>query len=102
LPVILALEVTVKKSDIDDPPLFKGGSTWIDRDYDPYFQKKVKFARTKAAWLWFRDNVLAKVLISILSLIAAFFLYRWLNTIQPQNQPAKTQMPESSHQVSRT
>lgn len=83
------------------PPLsdFPGDFTMVDREYDPRLKVKVRFARTKAVVLWFRDKVLASVIISILSLIAAFFLVKWLNTTPPQTLSTTTP-PSPSHKVS--
>lgn len=78
---------------------YPGGITWVDREYDPRFKVKERFTRTKAVALWFRDKVLAFVIISILSLIAGFYIDKLLKSPQPQI-PATTTQPTAPHQGS--
>lgn len=78
---------------------FPGDFSAVDREYDPHLQLKVRFARTIAVALWFRDKVLALVIVSILSLIAGFYIDRLLKSPQPQI-PATTTQPTSSRQGS--
>ena len=69
---------------------YPGGPTWVDREYDPYFMElppDEKFRRLKAVGQWFKKNVLAAVVIFILTTILGIYITRWLSPSQDQNLP---------------
>jgi hypothetical protein len=77
---------------------FPGGVTWVDREYDPHFKAKVRFARTKAVCLWLRNHVLAAFIIAVFSTIVSVFVARLLLPSTPQSQahtPQTTTAPSS-------
>lgn len=75
---------------------YPGGPTWVDREYDPRFQTKERFAHTRAVGRWLRDHVLAGLLIAVLSVAAGVYIERWLQATPqqtPANTPSKTPTP---------
>ena len=75
-----------KSSNKPEDDAYPGGPTWVDLENDPYFAPVVKFKIIKAAAKWLRDHVLAAVTIAILTLAPVFYITKWLEKSQAQQE----------------
>lgn len=78
--------------------MYAGGSTWVDREYDPYFMElphDEKFRRLKTVGRWFKEHVLAAVvsglILAALSTILVFYIGQWLSPPQAAPQPPSSE-----------
>ena len=64
---------------------YQGGPTWVDKEYDPRFMEKNRFAFLKKVGTWLLNNVLAKVIIGIILVVATIYITQFMQPSQEKN-----------------